>query len=375
MDILTTEEVKKRIGDLKVEQIIVSGYEKILKITSLKAKLKAIIAIHDTTLGLALGGIRIYPYKTFDDALTDVLRLSEGMTYKAAVAEVGLGGGKSVIIADPKIDKTDELLLAFGEAVESLKGEYVCAEDLGCTLKDVKTVASVTKYVTGLPHSKSSGNPSRFTAYGVFQGILASAKFLFGSSDLEGKTVAIQGLGSVGRLLMDQLFWAGANVIVSDVNADNLHQVEQDCNAKIVSSEEIYKVKCDIFVPCAIGGIVNEETIKQFNCKAIAGCANNQLLKPEDANLLKEKNILYAPDFVINAGGLLNVTSELDEEGYNPAKARKHTSKIFDTLMSIFEISKNNNVSTYEAAISLAKHKLKFGIGKRQIPPYFHHAE
>lgn len=359
---------------LQFERIIVKGYEKVVKITDPTVGLTAIIAIHNTMLGPALGGTRIQPYATFDAALEDALRLAKGMTYKSAIAEVGFGGGKSVIIADPKTEKTEALLLAFGSAVEKLGGSYICAEDMGCSTEDVKIFRKRTKYVVGLPHDRSSGDPAAFTAWGTFRGIQSVVKRLYMSDSLEGKKVAVQGLGSVGKILIDYLFWAGADLILSDIDMDKAHRLAKKYHAKVVSPQEIMQVECDVFAPCAAGGIINDQTIPQFRCKAIAGCANNQLLKDHHAKILQEKGILYAPDFVINAGGLLNVAAELEEEGYNPKGPRYKVHHLYDTLLAIYEIAEKNRESTHQAATSLAEYRIKYAIGKRILPPTFHHS-
>lgn len=359
---------------LQFEKIVVKGYEKVVKVTDKKAGLTAIIAIHSTMLGPALGGTRIQPYSTFEAALEDALRLSKGMTYKAAVAEVGFGGGKSVIIADPKKQKTPELLLAFGAAVEKLGGAYICAEDMGCTTDDVKVIRKATKYVVGLAHSKSSGDPGPFTAWGTFRGIQSVVKRLYMTDSIEGRKVAVQGLGNVGKCLIEHLFWHGAELILSDTDSVKLQKYARMYNAKTVSPDEILKVECDVLAPCAAGGIVNDQTLPLFRCKAIAGCANNQLLRDSHAQALKDRGILYAPDFVINAGGLLNVAEEVEDEGYNPTHPRYKVHHIYDTLQAIYEIADKNKESTHSAALALAEYRLKYAIGKRVIPPTFHHS-
>ena len=360
---------------LELEEIFVPGYEKVVKVTHREAGLNAIICIHSLVMGPALGGIRIHPYPHFDAALTDAMRLAKGMTYKSAVAEAGWGGGKSVIMADPKKQKTKELLHAFAHAVDRLQGEYICAEDVGCTPEDVLIISQVTPYVVGLPHEKSSGNPSVYTAWGTFRGIQSVAKKLFNTDSLENRTVAIQGLGSVGYALAEHLFWAGANLIVNDVDMEKCKRFAKATGAQVVSADEILKVECDIFAPCALGGVINEKTIPHLKCKAIAGCANNQLLKDSDAEELSARGILYAPDFVINAGGLINVTEELGITGYHPATAQRKVHRIYDQLMVIYDIAEQNRFSTQRAALSLADYRLKYRIGKRVEPPYFHHAK
>lgn len=360
---------------LELEEIFVSGYEKVIKVTNKEAGLKAIICIHNTTLGPALGGIRIYPYQTFEAALNDVMRLAKGMTYKSASTECGWGGGKSVIFADPKKNKTKEMLMAFGQAVDRLQGEYICAEDVGCTPDDVHVISQVTPYVVGLPHAKSSGNPSPFTAWGTFRGIQSVLKKTMGSDSLENRTVALQGLGSVGYELAKLLFWAGARLIVADIDSERCASIAKMTGAQIVSVDEILKVECDVLAPCALGGTINEKSIPELKCKAIAGCANNQLLKDSDADELSARGILYAPDFVINAGGLINVTQELAPLGYNPVMARNKTHRLYDQLMVIYDIAEQNRFSTHRAALSLADYRLKYRIGKRIEPACFHHAK
>jgi leucine dehydrogenase len=360
---------------LELEEIVIPGYEKVIKVSNSEAGLNAIIGIHSTAMGPALGGIRIYPYLTFEAALNDVLRLSKGMTYKSAVSEAGWGGGKSVIIADPKKNKTKELLLAFGHAVDKLRGEYICAEDVGCSPADVLIISQATRYVVGLPSQKSSGNPSPFTAWGTYRGIQSVLAKMDGTDSPEGKTIAIQGLGSVGCELAQLLFWAGARLIVSDIDMEKCKTIAALTGAQIVPIEQIMQVECDIFAPCAMGGILNEQTIPLLKCRAVAGCANNQLLKDSDADEMAARGILYAPDFVINAGGLINVTQELAFDGYHPIPARSRVHRIYDQLKVIYDIAEQNRCSTHRAAVSLADYRLKYKIGKRVEPPCFHHAK
>lgn len=358
---------------LSIEEIIVPGYEKIIKVTQKDIGLNAIICIHSTVMGPALGGTRVYPYPTFEAALNDVLRLSLGMTYKSVLAECGWGGGKSVIISDPKKGKSMEWWKPFGKAVDSLQGAYICAEDLGTTPEDMRHVSQVTPYVVGLPNG--SGNPSPFTAWGTFRGIQAVLKRLYDSGSVENRTIAIQGLGSVGFELAQFLFWGGAQLIVSDIDQDKCFKISRMTGAKVVPTDDIHKVECDVYAPCALGGIINDKTIPQMGCRGVAGAANNQLLKDSDADELFNCGILYAPDFIINAGGLLNVTRELDAEGYNPNVARNNVNKIYSQLMLIFDIAEKNKYSTHKAAMSLGNYRLKYRIGKRIDPPCFHHAK
>jgi len=371
---LMAEDKKQLQASLVLEEIPIPGYEKVIKVTDQKAGLKAIIAIHNTTMGHALGGTRIYPYPTFDAALTDALRLSKGMTYKSSVAETGLGGGKSVIIADPKKDKTESLLLAFGQAVNQLEGKYICAEDAGSTTQDMMIIKKATPFVVGLPHEKSSGDPSPFTAWGTFLGVKSVLKKIYNNDSLQGKKIAVQGLGSVGARLAELLFWQGASLILSDIDTSKAETLAKRFGAKLCLPDEILYTECDVLAPCAMGGVLNSDSIPKFRCQAVAGCANNQLLKDSDADELMKRGILYAPDFVINAGGLINVTQELEPDGYQVNQARDRVSKLYEELMFIYEIAERNQYSTHTAAIALADYHLKYGIGKRSIPLHFHHS-
>jgi leucine dehydrogenase len=364
---------KTQPSTLVIEKLHITGYEQVLKVTDKNASLTAIIAIHDTTLGPALGGIRIKPYATFDEALEDVLRLAKGMTHKSAIAGVGFGGGKSVIIANPKTDKTPELLRAFGAAVDTLKGQYICAEDVGCTTADVNIIRQTTQYVVGLAHSKSSGDPGPFTAWGVFRGIQATLAHIFGSDSVEGRTIAIQGLGNVGLPLAEFLFWHGAKLILSDIDPVKLQTIALKYGAKTLPPDQILRAECDILAPCALGAILNDETIPYLRCRGVAGSTNNQLLRNEHGEALRARNIVYAPDFVINSGGLLNVSAELEKEGYYPGYPREKIHRIYDAIAAIYKISEQNGESTDAAAISLAEHRIKQRIGKRTTPPTFHH--
>ncbi len=356
------------------EEMIIPGYERVLKITNKEARLTALIALHDLTLGPALGGTRIQPYPSLDAALDDVLRLAKGMTHKSAIAEVGFGGGKSVIIADPKKDKTPALLKAFGAAVEMLQGAYICAEDVGCSPEDVLTIRQATRYVVGLPQAASSGDPGPFTAWGIFRGIQATCKKVFGTDVLEGRTIAVQGLGNVGSNLVPLLFWAGAHLILSDIDGEKLHAFAKKYDARMAPPDQILSTECDLLAPCALGGILNDATIPTLRCRAVAGGANNQLRDPLHADALRNLGILYAPDFVINAGGLLNVSAELETGGYSSSLARGKIHRIYDYLLAIYEIAEKNRESTHAAALSLAEYRLKYGIGKRVVPPTFHHS-
>lgn len=359
----------------QMETIPVQGYEKVLKINDPSSGLKALIAIHDTTLGPALGGIRICSYPDFDSALTDVLRLSRGMSHKAAIAGCGLGGGKSVIIADPKKgEKTKELLEAFAEIVHSLGGQYICAEDMGCTADDVAIIQKRTPYVVGLEHEKGSGDPSYFTAWGTYIGMQYSWSYLTKTQSLEGVKVLVQGLGAVGEKLVEWLFWAGAEVYVTDIDLSKVEKLKKRFGVQFVDPKAVYHFDCDIFAPCAMGGILKEEIIPHLKCRLIAGCANNQLLEEEDDQRLKDRKILYAPDMVINAGGLINAVLEIEKDGYNPKVSRAQVAKICDRLKMIYEIAESKNIGTQKAALILAEERIKNLIDKRLEGPYFHNA-
>jgi leucine dehydrogenase len=351
---------------LSIKELIIPGYEKVIEGHDPTCGLQCFIAVHDSHLGPSLGGTRIYPYSSKEEALKDVLRLAKAMTYKSAVAEDGLGGGKSVIIADPRHAKTPELLHAFGEVVDSLQGSYIAAEDVGSTILDMALIRQKTPYVAALSTEKSSGDPSRFTAWGVFRGIQAVSKKLWGSRSLRGKKIAIEGLGNVGSKLANLLFWEGADLIVCDINDKVTQEAAHDYAAQIISPSKFYSVECDILAPCAMGGTINSQTLKTLHCKAIAGSANNQLEDPALGLELLENNILYAPDYIINSGGIINAAAEFEEGGYNPTYARDRVNHIYDTLMRIFEQSESEHKPTHQVADLIAEYNLKHGIGKRQ---------
>lgn len=359
---------------LVLKEIPVEGYEKVVVATDDRSGLKAIICVHNTALGPALGGTRIHAYPSFEAALTDAKRLARGMTYKSALAEVGLGGGKSVIMCDPK-NKTPEMLISYAEAVDRLQGLYTCAEDVGCSIEDATLIGKHTRFVVGTSSEKASGNPSPFTAWGTFRGIQSVIQTLDGTTSVAGKTVAVQGLGSVGANLVELLFWHGAKLIVSDIDWEKTQRIAKKWGATPCPADDILSVKCDVLAPCAMGGIINPQTIPNLRCRGIAGCANNQLLNDRDADILKQKGILYAPDFVINAGGLINVSIEIEQEGYNPTKAQAKVDKLYDQLIRLYEISEQNNCSTHQAAVALADYRIKFGVSKRQVAPRYHHQE
>lgn len=332
-------------------------HEEVIFCHNKEVGLKAIIAIHNTTLGPALGGTRMWPYKSEEDALVDVLRLSKGMTYKAAVAGLNLGGGKAVIIGDPSKNKTEGLFRAFGGYVNSLQGKYITAEDVGTTVHDMEYVFMETPFVTGIPKALGgSGDPSPYTAHGTLQGIKAAVKTKLSSDNLKGVRVAVQGLGAVGSHLVDYLVTEGALVTVADIDALKIKKVADKHRIQVLDPESIVTSECDVLAPCALGAVINDKTITQLKCKVIAGGANNQLAEHRHGDALFELGILYAPDYVINAGGLMNVFVEL--EGYSADRAFEKTLQVYDNLMQVFEISKKENMATHRAADRLAEKRI-----------------
>ena len=314
-----------------------------------------IVAIHDTTLGPALGGTRFWQYATTDEAITDALRLSRGMTYKAAVAGVNLGGGKSVIVGDNKRPDREALFRAHGRFVESLGGRYITAEDVGTSPSDMEFIHSETKHVVGL-HGKS-GDPSPVTAYGVYMGVKASAKTKWGSDSLSGKTVAVQGCGNVATHLCEHLHKEGAKLIVTDIDDAKVKRVVEATGAKAVKPDEIYDQKADIYSPNALGATVNDDTLKRLKVEIIAGGANNQLAEERHGEQLEKQGMLYAPDYVVNGGGLINVYGEL--QGWALDRARRKAGDIYDTTLRVFAIASKERLPSYKAADRLAEERIK----------------
>jgi len=314
-----------------------------------------IIAIHSTALGPAVGGTRFWNYDSEEEALTDALRLSHGMTYKSALARLPLGGGKSIIIANNATCDRTALLRAHGRFVETLKGRYITAEDVGTSPADMEIVRLETQHVAGL--IGRSGDPSPFTACGVYRAIQASNNFLWNTDELSGLTVAIQGCGSVGYHLAKMLHEADVRLIASDVNSDNLSRVVDEFAAEAVQPGEIYSVDADVFAPCALGGVINDETIPQLKVKIVAGSANNQLLEERHGTRLRERSILYAPDYVANAGGVLNGCVEV--LGWKPELALGKVMEIYDTVLRIFESAEAQGIPTNKAADQLAEERLR----------------
>lgn len=356
---------------LKIKEIIVEGYKKVIEATDSRTNLTCFIAIHSTLLGPSLGGTRIHPYPSKEDALQDVLMLGKAMTYKSAIYQLGIGGGKSVLIADPDKQKNEPLLLSFAEVVHTLQGDYIAAEDMGSTPSDMMVIRKKTPFVAALPTQSSSGDPSRFTAWGIFRGIQAVAKKLWGSPKVSKKKILIQGLGQVGSKLANILFWEGADLILSESNSRLLHEYAALFGAQTIDIDEYASQECDIFVPCALGGVLTEENIPKLPCQAIAGGANNQLASVKAGEMLMARGILYAPDYVINAGGLINAALEFNQGGYCALKSREKVNEIYNILLDIFEKSEKGREPPEKVADRLAEYNLAHLIGKRKTPIEF----
>ncbi len=320
--------------------------------------LKAIIAIHNTALGPALGGTRMWNYKTEEEALVDVLRLSKGMTYKAAASGLNLGGGKAVIIGDSKTQKTEGMFRAFGQFVNSLNGKYITAEDVGTSVTDMEYIYMETPWVTGIPKDfGGSGDPSPYTAHGVLMGVKAAAKEQFQTDSLKGVRIAVQGLGNVGSNLVRHLVEEGALVTITDLDQERVKRMVDQYKVQSCHPDEILFMDCDILSPNALGGIINDNTIEKLRCKVVAGGANNQLMEPRHGDALKARGILYAPDYVVNAGGLMNVFVEL--EGYSPERALEKTKRVYDNVLKVFQLAKRDNIGTHTAADRFAEERIK----------------
>lgn len=363
LEIKATETVREgsifgQITKMDHEQLVICNDE--------ATGLKALIGIHNTTLGPALGGTRMWPYTSEEEAITDVLRLSRGMTFKNALAGLNLGGGKAVILGDPKL-KNEAFLRRFGRFVQSLGGRYVTAEDVNMSTGDMELIGLETRHVTGLPEIKGGGgDPSPVTAYGVYMGIKAAAKKAFGSESLEGKRIGVQGVGQVGKYLIEYLVKEGANVLVTDIFVDKLQAVAKATGAQAVDPNMIYDLEMDIYSPCALGATINDQTIDRLKCAVIAGAANNQLKdEAKHGLILMEKGIVYAPDFLINAGGVINVDAEY-YGGYNRETVYKKTEKIYDTCLGILNKSEKKNIPAQQAAIETAKARIE-AIGRVKL--------
>ena len=349
------------ISDITEEAAALSafdGHERIWCGRDEECGLTAIVAIHDTSLGPALGGTRIWPHESFEAALTDALRLSRGMTYKSAVAGLPFGGGKAVIIADPKTDKTPALLSAYAEMLAALEGQFFTAEDVGMTVADTDFLRARASNVLGTTKG-GSGNPSPITAEGVFLGIKAALSHRRGAPNLSGIRVAVQGLGSVGSTLCERLTGEGAALIVHDIDSSRMERMAKAFGAQCVSAEEVIRADADVFAPCALGGVISRETIPLLKAEIVAGSANNQLARHDDARLLMEHGILYAPDYVINSGGLINVAAELSPDGYRREAVMAEVTKIPIVLTDIFERSKAQQRPTNDIAAEITMERIR----------------
>ena len=339
-------------------QMQAMNHEQVLFCNDPDTGLRAIIAVHNTVLGPSLGGTRMWAYKNEAEALKDVLRLSRGMTFKSAISGLNLGGGKAVIIGDPHKDKTEAMMRRFGQFVESLNGKYITAEDVGITTRDIEYVAEETDHVAGLPESRGGGgDPSPVTAYGVYMGMKASAKFAWGSDSLEGKRVMVQGVGNVGYNLVKLLYEERAEIAVSDIYESRLKTVVDEFNVEVVNSDDVYDHNMDIYAPCALGATINDDSLARLKCQIIAGAANNQLEDEKlHSEIIAKNGILYAPDFLINAGGIINCYSEVI--GYNREEAYRKTEHIYDVTRAVLEQSRNNNEPAHVVALKMAQARI-----------------
>ncbi|WKZ67026.1 MAG: Glu/Leu/Phe/Val dehydrogenase dimerization domain-containing protein [Flavobacteriales bacterium] len=356
---MVTTATKSSAHQLVLSRMEQHDHEEVLFCYDRATGLRAIIAIHDTTLGPALGGTRMWPYTTEAEALNDVLRLSRGMSYKSSLAGLDLGGGKAVIIGDARTQKTEAMFRRFGRFVESLNGRYITAEDVGMSTTEMVNILKETRYVAGLPEEMGgSGDPSPVTAYGVYCGMKAAAKQAFGSEELSGRKVSVQGAGNVGRYLVGHLVKEGAKVYLTDIHDDKLAAIKAEHPAvEIVASDSVYDLDVDIYSPCALGATVNDGTLKRLKCSVICGAANNQLEdEGEHGKAVMEKGILYAPDFLVNAGGIINCAWE--RKGYNRKAALRQTEGIYDTARRIFKASAELGIPTYLAANQAAEHRI-----------------
>ena len=335
------------------------GHEQILFVRDDKTGLNAIIAIHSTVLGPALGGSRFWNYASEEEALFDVLRLSRGMTYKNAAAGLKLGGGKAVLIGDPKKLKSRDFFHAYGSFIDSLGGKYYTAEDVNIGASDIEQINEVTKYVSGTP--AVSGNPSPFTARGVYMGMKAGASVKFGSDSLKGKTIVVQGLGSVGYALCGHLHKEGANLKVYDINSTVMEKAVKEFGAAAVAPDEFLSTGCDIFAPCAMGALINADNAKNLKCRLIAGAANNVLLDASAGDVLDKMDILYLPDYIINAGGVINCGMEITDGTYDANIVNAKVDKIYDTTIKIIGLAKAKHISTYRAADEYAETIISMG--------------
>ena len=354
MDVQSISDVKSDRGRV-LGQMIEMGHEQVLFCHDAKSGLKAIIAVHSTVCGPSLGGTRMWQYENEEEALYDVLRLSRGMTYKNSISGLNLGGGKAVIIGDSRKDKSKELFKRFGQFVDSLNGKYITAEDVGVSPADMVYVAQETNHVAGLPGK--SGDPSPVTAYGVYMGMKAAANFHFGNDSLSGKKIVVQGVGHVGEYLVQHLSNEGAELFVTDIHEPTLQHVAKKYGASVIGVDEVYDMDMDIYSPCALGATVNDDTLERLRCSIIAGAANNQLANEEiHGEALRERGIIYAPDYLINAGGVMNCYGEVS--GLPQEEVMKMAENIYETTLDIFKSSREQGIPTYLAANRKAEKRI-----------------
>ena len=342
-----------------LEQMSNEGHEQVAMFSDPASGLKAIIAVHDTTLGPSCGGTRMWPYESETEALTDALRLSRAMTYKSAAAGLHFGGGKGVIIGDPHRDKSEALMRAYGRAVDTLGGRYLTTTDVGTTGRDLEFMRQETRHVTGLPITLGgSGDTSIMTGLGLYMGMKACAEEVWGNGGLRGRTVAVQGFGKVASHLCEHLMEEDTRIVVTDVFNDALDRA-RDWGLEVTTPDSILTADCDILAPCALGGVLNPRTIPQLKCRVVAGGANNQLLTDDDGEDLHRRGILYAPDYIVNAGGVINVEAEMGDAGYSEERAREKTVRIHEIMGSVIKTSRREEISTATAAARLAEERLE----------------
>ncbi|QSE98082.1 Glu/Leu/Phe/Val family dehydrogenase [Fulvivirga lutea] len=365
---MDVKEMEKVEGGFLFSEVSKLGHEQVVFCYDEPTGLKAIIGIHNTVLGPACGGTRMWNYTNEQEALTDVLRLSRGMTYKSAISGLNFGGGKAVIIGDATTMKTEGFLRRFGKFVESLGGKYITAEDVNMKTRDMEIIGMETKYVTGLPEVRGGGgDPSPVTAYGTYLGMKATAKKVFGSDSLTGKKVAVQGVGQVGMYLVEHLAKENAKLYITDISEAKLKTISEKFGATVVGMDEVYDLNVDIYAPCALGATINDDTIERLKCQMIAGAANNQLAdEKKHGYMLVDKGITYAPDFLINAGGIINVYEEY-LGNYNRESAYLQAENIYNTCLNIFDVAESENISTQDAAIKLAEKRIS-DIGNVRLP-------
>ncbi len=341
---------------MQISDIPVEGYERVVRAVDPDSGLHAIICVHDTTLGPALGGLRMWPYASEDDALFDVKRLARGMTYKSAVAKTGLGGGKAVIIGDPAVAKSEALYLAMGRFIDALGGRYITAEDVNTTVADLEIIRRASRHVTGVSRDAGGcGDPSPFTGYGVFLGIREALQWQRGDGALQGVKVAVQGVGSVGSALVRLLVGAGAEVFVADRRRDRVEALVGELGVTAVGENEVLELDVDVLAPCALGAVINDQTLPRLSCKIVAGATNNPLLRPEHGRRLEERGILYAPDYVINAGGIIHIAVSLQRGGYDEAASNRRVERIPEALREVWSMARDTGIPASDAADRVAE--------------------